>query len=163
MSGLWDAPGVPHKGWTCVDMEDLEEAIATCEMCGQEEIRYLHYMTHPEYPETLAVGCICAGKMEASYENAKQRERNWRNRAGRKQRWLSREWKVSQSGNPYLNVDGYNIVIFPYKKGRAVGKFGFRIEDPQEEAHFSKGVFDNAREAQLASFDDFWKLSHPDG
>ena len=43
MSGnRWDQPGVPHKGWHCVDVVDLradgesadETDYATCQMCG---------------------------------------------------------------------------------------------------------------------------------
>ena len=51
MSGnRWDQPGVPHKGWHCVDVVDLradgesadETDYATCQMCGNEKIRYVH-------------------------------------------------------------------------------------------------------------------------
>lgn len=48
----WDQPGVPHKGWHCVDVVDLradggpadEIDYATCQMCGNEKIRYVHVM-----------------------------------------------------------------------------------------------------------------------
>lgn len=51
MSGnRWDQPGVPHKGWHCVDVVDLradgesadETDYATCQMCGNEKTRYLY-------------------------------------------------------------------------------------------------------------------------
>lgn len=42
MSSLWDQPGVPHKGWVCVGLEDLEAPDGDCEMCGKEAIRYVH-------------------------------------------------------------------------------------------------------------------------
>jgi hypothetical protein len=42
--GKWSQPGVPHKGWVCVDIEDLGEPSLTCEMCESQNIRYVHYM-----------------------------------------------------------------------------------------------------------------------
>jgi len=48
MSGSrWGQPGVPHKGWHCLDVVDLradggpadETDYATCQMCGNEKIR----------------------------------------------------------------------------------------------------------------------------
>jgi len=41
-TGKWSQAGVPHRGWTCVDIDDLGEPSATCEMCETQEIRYVH-------------------------------------------------------------------------------------------------------------------------
>lgn len=38
-TGLWREPGVPHKDWTCVDIEDLGEPDHICEMCKVQEVR----------------------------------------------------------------------------------------------------------------------------
>lgn len=35
--GEWAQCGVPHKGWTCVDIEDLGEPSAVCEMCERRK------------------------------------------------------------------------------------------------------------------------------
>jgi hypothetical protein len=59
-----DQPGVPHKGWHCVDVVDLradgepadETDYATCQMCGNEKIRYVHIMEHPDLDETSKSG-----------------------------------------------------------------------------------------------------------
>lgn len=65
MSGnRWDQAGVPHKGWHCVDVVDLradgepadDTDYATCQMCGNEKIRYVHIMEHPDVEESLDVG-----------------------------------------------------------------------------------------------------------
>lgn len=157
MTNLWDKPGVPHKGWRCVDVADMEEAVETCEMCGHENIRYVHYMKHYDHPDTLGVGCVCAQKMTGDYVNPKAREKKLRSRAGRKARWLSRRWKISRKGNPYLRVDGVHIVIFPYKKGARKGKWGFKIDE-----EFSQKGYDTIEEAKLASFDGFWELVNDD-
>ena len=77
MSGnRWDQPGVPHKGWHCVDVVDLradgesadETDYATCQMCCNEKIRYVHIMEHPDLDENFEVGCVCAEKMSDDYE-----------------------------------------------------------------------------------------------
>ena len=64
MSGnRWDQPGVPHKGWHCVDVVDLradgesadETDYATCQMCGNEKIRYVHIMEHQLFKPQPAI------------------------------------------------------------------------------------------------------------
>jgi hypothetical protein len=109
--GKWSEKGVPHKGWTCINIEDLEEPSLTCEMCESQEIRYVHYMKHPEYKELLKVGCICAGHMEEDVLNAKNREDFMKSRSSKRKRWLSRIWQTSNNGNEYIKTDGYIIVI----------------------------------------------------
>ena len=122
-TGKWCPPGFPHKGWTCTDIEDLGESAATCEMCETQEIRYVHHMEHPDYSGSLACGCVCAGRMEENYEGARRREGVFRSAAGRWRKWLSRKWQTSGKGNPYLNVDGYNVVVFSARQ-RGLGLSG---------------------------------------
>ncbi len=54
--GKWSQLGVPHRGWTCVLVDDLGDLGSICEMCEVQEIRYVHHMQHPNYPDELA-GC----------------------------------------------------------------------------------------------------------
>jgi hypothetical protein len=81
MTGKWATHGVPHKGWICVDVEDLGAPDEICKMCETQEIRFVHYMRHPDYPHDLGCGCICAGKMEEDYEGSRQRETILKNAA----------------------------------------------------------------------------------
>ena len=101
-TGKWSQPGVPHKGWTCIDIEDLGEPSATCEMCETQEVRYVHHMQHPHYPDILGCGCVCAGHMEGDYEGARQREQVLRNANARRRKWLTRDWRVSRNGKRRL-------------------------------------------------------------
>lgn len=104
----WNKTGIPHKGWTCSFIEDLETPDHECEMCGQQNIRYVHEMSHPEYKGLLQVGCVCAGKMENNYKAAKERER-------RLKTYQRASWKTSKNGNLYLKTkDGFIATI--YKK-----------------------------------------------
>lgn len=148
MTLKWNLPGVPHKGWRCVDCLDLGEddnsadIFETCEMCGQESIRYVHIMRHPDYSRDLRVGCVCAGKMSDDYISAKNRERHLRNRANRRVKWLSRRWRISVKGNPFLNVKGNNIVIF-----RKNGGWGCRFN-----MEYSETIFPTEKEAKMWLF-----------
>jgi hypothetical protein len=132
VSGLWDQPGVPHKGWTAVDVEDLgpdEDDRAICQMCRKEQIRYVHHMTHQGYGD-LAVGCICAGKMTGDYVGAKERERVVRNLGKRRENWLKRKWRISGKGNQYLNILGHNVGVNRQGQGwvgRVDGWFSQRV------------------------------------
>jgi hypothetical protein len=116
---LWNQPEVPHKGWKFVNVIDTETAEETCEMCGNERIRYVHIMSHPNYSGSLNVGCVCAEKMADDYVNPRKRERALRNAAAKRLRDKKREleenaehrqeilaarWKDSINGNPYLQV-----------------------------------------------------------
>lgn len=81
-TGKWVQAGVPHKGWSCVDIEELEEQEHLCEMCEARR--------------------------------ARKREAGFKNERGRRTRWLSREWRISASGNQFLNTnDGFNVVVYP--------------------------------------------------
>ncbi len=148
--GKWSEAGVPHKGWTCVGIEDLGEPSAICEMCETQEIRYVHAMTHPHYAGELNVGCVCAEKMEDDYIGPRRRENALRSAAGRKKRWLSRKWRISARGNPYINTDGFNITIYR----NADGTWGGRIEERgTARAVDSRKRYPTEDAAKLAAFD----------
>lgn len=163
MANLWREPGVPHKGWHCIDVIDVREdgsspeeaEYETCQMCGNERIRFVHIVEHDEYDETLGVGCICAEKLTEDYINPRLLEKELRNKASRKARWLTREWRVSRQGNHYLAVDGFNVGIFPdrYKPG----KWKYRISY-QSNSYFSKSSYSSPREAKLALFEAYWQM-----
>jgi hypothetical protein len=112
-TGKWCQPDVPHKGWTCIDIEDLGCPAAICEMCEAQEIRYVHTMEHPDYPETLRCGCICAGHMEEDLLAARDRERRLRAGQRRRSRWLTRQWGRSAAGNEFVKSDGFHVVVYP--------------------------------------------------
>jgi hypothetical protein len=147
---LWDQKGVPQKGWTCAGVTDLGSPDGQCEMCGREEIRYVHHMAHQVYEGELDVGCVCAEKMEGDYVNPRRRERDLKNVAARRKRWLTRKWKTSQSGNPYLKMDGFHIVVYPL----SCGTWGGKITDlGTGDAVTNRRRYANADRAKLGAFD----------
>jgi hypothetical protein len=155
MAGRWDKPGIPHKGWRCTDVVDLrangetegDTNYANCEMCGNERIRFVHIMVHPEIPEEFNVGCICAEKMSGDKIGPRDRETKLRNRWIRRNRWLKRKWRTSAKGNSYLNIDGNNVGVH----SNARGLWSFRIN-----SDFSRQYFDTMDEAKIALFDKLY-------
>ncbi len=123
--GLWGDPGVPKRGWLYADFEDLGTVDAVCEMCKERDIRYVHHLTHPDGHE-LAVGCVCASKMENEPGAAKQRETNYRNLAKRRQNFPNRKWRTSKyGGNPVIDIDGYNYNVEIFQQGKG---YGWRVK-----------------------------------
>jgi hypothetical protein len=60
---------------------------------------------------SLRVGCVCAEKMAEDYVTPRLRERELRNRAARRAKWLTRRWKVSERGHPWIKSGGDHVVI----------------------------------------------------
>lgn len=119
--GKWSQKGVPHKGWECTFMREYEDHLVQCEMCECAMIRYAFIMMHPEYPEALAVGCICAGNMMEDLVGAERRETEFKNRIKRRMNFPNLEgWRLSKSYNYWINVRGtdYRVVIFETEFGK---------------------------------------------
>ena len=144
---------MPQKGWYCVEVTDLEEPSFTCEMCESQIVRYVHHMRHPDYPEELGCGCICAGHMEQDYAAARQRERALRNAGRSRLNWLRRAWRTSRRGNAYLNVDGWNVTIFRAQRQDCRLVWYFRLVDrATQRAVTSQEPHVTEDEAKLAAF-----------
>lgn len=156
--GKWSMPGVPHRGWTCLEIEDLGEPSQTCEMCESSEIRYAHHMSHPEYAGELVVGCICAGHLEGSLVAAEAREAKARNRASKKTRWLTRKWKISAKGNATLKADGFRVTVYP--RGGGWGATLAPVEGGT--VHHARRNYPTPDAAKLAAFDAITTLIRPE-
>jgi hypothetical protein len=163
---LWNKPDVPHKGWACHDVTDNETADATCEMCGNERIRYVHAMVHIEYTGQLSVGCVCAEKMSGDYVNPKRRERKLKNAAAKKakdhKRQLSEEnerrdcltnatWHESKNGNPYFKArleykHGVRICHVVIVKSKFGAFWAFGVD-----GEFSSYKYANVEDAKTAA------------
>jgi hypothetical protein len=108
-------------------------------------------MSHPDYADTLGCGCICAGYMEQDLVSARRREREFRNRCARRSYWLRRKWRVSARGNQYLNVDGFNVVVYPRRDGQGQG---WRLTHKATGiTQFSARPYETEAAAKLAAFD----------
>ena len=150
--GKWSQPGVPHSGWNFIDLIDLGEPLQVCEMCERAEVRYVHLMEHPSYPETLMVGCVCAERMENDYVKPRVREKKFKSTAKRRLNWKKRKWKISRKGNFFVDVDGFVIVVFPRKLN---GQEGWSLsvkKKKTEKQQFGQYLYLSVEEAKLAVF-----------
>lgn len=149
-TGKWTEPGVPHKGWRCVDVEERPAQDHLCEMCEARFVRFVHVMRHEAYEGELRVGCVCAGHMEGDAAVARHREARFKLGLSRRSRWLARSWRVSASGNEFLNTsDGFNVVVFP--RGSV---WAARIEHRASGyTRLSKLPYKTREAAKLAAFD----------
>jgi hypothetical protein len=59
MRGKWSEPGIPHKGWSCIEVFDAGDINQICGMCESQPIRFIHVVEHPDYVDRLDTGCIC--------------------------------------------------------------------------------------------------------
>lgn len=146
---LWKRDNVPHSGWTCVGVEDLGAPVGICEMCGYQIIRYAHHMEHPMY-RSLICGCVCAGKMEGSIEEAKKREADFKKMQSRRIGFFKRKWKKSKKGNEYLKIEDHIVVIYNFKNK---SRWKYSID-----AEFSEGTYTTRERAMAAAFDRLEEL-----
>ncbi len=146
---LWKRDDVPHSGWSCVGIEDLEAPVGICEMCGYQIIRYAHHMEHPGY-RGLICGCVCAGKMEGNIEEAKRREAEYKNMQARRISFFKRKWKHSQKGNDYLKIDDHVVIIYKLKGENA---WKYSVDNV-----FSKTKFSTKESAMASAFEQLEKV-----
>jgi hypothetical protein len=160
-SGKWLDSITPKNSWTCREIEDYDDNKITCEMCEREEIRYVHTMHHRTH-SPLKVGCICAGHMEGNIEKAKEREKYFHSRIGKRERFVThRSWRISAKNNSYINYENHagkdcNVVIV--KTTKSPIRYSANIDGVNIRSwHNSEG------EAKLAAFDIMWpiKCSQP--
>jgi hypothetical protein len=148
--GKWSKDGVPKKGWECVNVEDLGEPSARCEMCESSEIRYVHYMENPRYDGTLACGAICAGHMEEDLYGADHRDKVMRSSAGKRKRFPHRKgWRVSQKGNPVFKDGVFIVTAFLHGRHWRASVHNSFVNKTQ----FTRESFATKEEAQMAAYD----------
>lgn len=147
--GRWSEPNLPHKGWTCVDMQDLgpEEngAWIICEMCQCSEIRYAHHMTHPDRDEEIVAGRTCAGNMEENYIDAERRENNLK-RAGRQDWFRFMPGFADETWTWALPIDTVQVAnAIAWQKSKAAEFRGLVICRPPGRMYWAERAFANDR------------------
>lgn len=148
--GKWSLAGVPHKGWICINVEDLGTPSIRCEMCESSEIRYVHYMQHPSYPAVLACGVVCAGHMEEDLVGATSREHSLKSLARRRANFPKRKtWYVNRNGRPQIKVGQFIVTMFQKSNG-----WGGVVNHPRlPNGAFTRERFSDLQSAQKAAFD----------
>ena len=146
--GKWSQPGVPHKGWQCIDFDDLGGLDGICEMCETQSIRYVYHMEHPDYDGVLRVGSDCVENMGEDYTAPQGREKQAKSVADHRRRWMNAKWKTSAKGNSYLNRNGFNIVLYGIP-----GYWAYRIEEREGERSWRRSGFASEIAAKFAAFE----------
>jgi hypothetical protein len=131
--GYWTHhSNVPTSGWEHEGVTRSDED-AVCEWCEQQQIRYIHYLSHIQWPDSLSVGCVCATKLTGGGKKAADQEK----RAKRKHKSLqtkrdkfSKSWKTSKNGNQYTAHKGIFMVLV-FQRGQ--WKCGYRRESSDSE------------------------------
>jgi hypothetical protein len=166
---IWSKEEIPHKGWHCKNIVDTGCAKSKCEMCGNGTVRYVHYLEHDNYPDLIEVGSECSRKLAENYSMASFLDTYIKKYPTEKITWANKNWKISRSGNPYLQYNDYTITI--YKDKYKLGNFKFITvkkeitnidygEGPEQEEEdikfFSKNSYNSIAEAKEAVFDHFF-------
>ena len=86
-----------------------------CQMCGNDQVRFVFVLSHKHYPEKLKVDTPCVEKLMDNYVDPVIREKELLNRHRRRLNWLAMPWRLSEQRNDFMNVSGYNIVVFENK------------------------------------------------
>jgi hypothetical protein len=149
--GKWGRAGVPHKGWECVNVEDLGEPSQICEMCEVMEIRYVQYMRHPNYPDLLACGLVCAGHMSEDLTGAANRDKTLRSNSRKRKTFADRAaWYINRNGNPQLKDGSFRITMFKAPNGLWKGVVN---NAPINRSYFTRDLFESLDDAKRAAFD----------
>ena len=138
MNNYWNQKGLPHRGWTCDGVEELDAATFTCEMCAKENIRFVHSMSHPE-GYNIGVGCICAGHLTEQYHDMREMNRQAVSRANQKRyskkrlekskaEWIQQpwvDWSTQKEMGGLKNVG--DILAHWYTPDNSVWRYDYRI------------------------------------
>lgn len=164
---IWDKANIPHKGWEYIGIEDLGEdkcsgepiTYERCEMCGNEKIRYVHILWHPDYDEEIRVGRICASKMTNDYVTPKAREKSLKNRVNRRKKFMEQKWTLNTNSNYTLRYKGYQITI---AKSKFDTSWGVYIKDKKVWNYQGKKItdLDTARSIAFNLFDEIYESHH---
>lgn len=93
-----EALGAPRSGWICMDVETMEDATFTCELCDYDRIKYVHVMVHPLWNGEFRVGCVCDGTMSGNMLAAKERDDAAKRRESRRRAFMEKQWVEHPAG-----------------------------------------------------------------
>lgn len=139
-------PYFPRRGWLHHGCDDRGTPDNRCQYCGKNHVRYMHILSHADWPDKIETGCVCAGKLGLE-EEAISGERKARSKALRLEHFLKNGWLPEKPG---MYRPGY---IKRYKRNRVLVRprgwgYVFQINydefsDTVESLHLAKvGAFE---------------------
>jgi hypothetical protein len=141
-----DFSKLPNRGWVLMSVTDLGDLAGACQRCGTA-IRYEHHCEHPMGIDAT-VGCICCGDITQDYERAKECERELKNLALARSKFIvSPLWRRSRNGNLTRIYRETRFTIFAVRGG-----FGAYAGETR-----SRRIYATAEAAKVAAFDFIFK------
>lgn len=140
---LKSTPGCPKVGWQWLRAQDLFDTPGEkppknkrCEFCKEEKVRFVHYVSHPDWKRTLAVGRKCAKTLSGDPKVAAT-EKYLHDRAQHKNEFIHhKDWRPSAQGNFSIEYHGHHIVVVSYR----LGQFKLRIDDVPGKLFYKNAV-----------------------
>jgi len=86
-------------------------------MCEKETIRHVHFVTHPDYPAELRVGCVCAENLTEDYVGPREAEGAVKKRRSRLSTFMTRGWQEGRFGSSFRDWKGRRVLIAPRSSG----------------------------------------------
>ena len=102
------------------------------------------------YP-TLAVGCVCAGKLEDNPIHAVRRERLAK-RTAKLRSGFTPDWHWSPANNPTFTHRGWRTTCFPSQDGRG---WKYVVSYKDDKPHFGRIAFQAQTDAMRAAVNAF--------
>ncbi len=124
MNWLWSQEWFPHKWWSFLNINDLEELKWVCDVCGTT-IRYEHYLTHELWEWDVCAWAECASKLSEEYITF-EKQHKWKA--------YKHKWTTNLNGNLIWTTKihkwfKFKILIFRDKESK-LWKIQYRQINP---------------------------------
>jgi hypothetical protein len=153
--------------WICIEVKKVDDP-QECEMCGKEDVTYVHVMSHDKYPDLMKVGCSCAAHMTGDdvwvemMKNPKLRS-DMKLREKQRKNFPHYIWKKSkENGNSFIKLrmsplEESRVIIINKWPSEEEYSFIAKYGD-NTNVFLCKDSYDTEIKAQLAAFDYIWPL-----
>ena len=125
MRNIWNIPGLPHTGWHCLSVTELEAPDHTCEMCRKEDIRFVHNLSHPQ-GIFLQVGCVCSGKLTGDLTLMVKMNADAKKLANQKKTWFNKDWQTI--GPIYIEKSTKTFEAYIGKKSNKTWRYSYNVK-----------------------------------
>lgn len=162
---LYKVAGFPKKGWQyegTIDYKEENGEYTVCDYCDQTGVRYVHILSHVNWPDSIYVGCECAIKLQCDYSEAYLKEKE-RDLIATYQKYLrfasDKKWECGTTsyGNKYLTriYKGHIFKIW-INSGRDFGCSRIKSSKYGKDVYYGE-KFRTLDEAKRFLFDEFYK------
>lgn len=116
-TALEKLPDFPLTKWNHIKVEDLGDKKERCPCCRRQTFRYGHILEHPDWPDPIRVGCVCACKLTTDSVIPKARLKAAMARSNRLLRFLDNGWEVDRPGGYIRKYKWDRVLVRPFSWG----------------------------------------------